>query len=83
MTDEELEEAQKSFRMSVHFMWWLIIIYGNWKRRVIKWRFGFKVYEFHPWKAKQFHDLTDTPSTPLVGALPCNESNSLFNTTIP
>lgn len=50
MTQAELKEAEKFWRVSIHFMWWIFIVYGNWKRRVIKTGFGFEVMDWHPIK---------------------------------
>jgi len=55
MTDSEIKEAEKSWRISINFLFWCFIIYGNWKRRIIYTgkRPYFKIYDFHLLKPKQ------------------------------
>jgi len=55
MTDEEIREAQKSFRVSIMFWKWAFIIYGNWKRRIVYLggNHGFHILEFHPFISKK------------------------------
>jgi len=59
MTDKEIKEAEKSFRVSIKFWKWVFIIYGNWKRRIIKLpgKPFFRILDFHPLNPKQYEEL--------------------------
>jgi len=53
MTDQERKKCEKSFRVSIHFMWWVFIIYGNWKRNIVRTSFGFHILDFSPFKPNE------------------------------
>jgi len=58
MTEEELKEAQKYWRISIHFFWWQFMVYGNWKRRVLYTgrKIRFSVEDWHPFSPKKLID---------------------------
>lgn len=50
MTEAEIKEAEKSWRVSICVFGLWLVLYGNWKRRVEfhGWKWKIEIFEFHP-----------------------------------